>query len=106
MAKINPGSARRLNSASRPGRSCMRGRNLEPDARAVVPHLTLTDPVTGRTLQVWDGRITMRTLDDALVKLLDLKGLAPDERAVIRTGPMHLPNGEFSAVVIVTAAQR
>jgi hypothetical protein len=67
--------------------------------------LTLVDPETGRTLKLWNGRKTMRTLADALAKLHELGSLRPDGQVEIRTRPMPLPNGERTAVVMVIGAQ-
>lgn len=67
--------------------------------------LTLIDTESGRTLKLWDGRETMRTLADALTKLHELGSLAHDGQAEIRTRPMRLPNGERSAVVMVIGAR-
>ena len=68
--------------------------------------LSLMDRESDRTLKLWDGRTTMRTLADGLAKLNELGSLAHDGQAEIRTMPMLLPNGERSAVVAVMGVQR
>src|SRR4051794_21568279 len=53
-----------------------------------------------------DGRRTMRSLADALTRLLECDELADGEHIEIRTRPVRLPNGRDSGFVVVIGPPR
>ena len=67
--------------------------------------MSLVDPKTGEITKVVDGRMTMRTIADALAKLSELGAWTTDAEATICVPLMSLPDRRVVGSVGVSASR-